>query len=341
MLWAAERPIAIVGGGGWTRARRRRRSCASPSASTCRSRPRSAAPALVDGDHPNYAGEIGIGPNPKLKARIEAADLVLLIGGRMSEAASQSYTLFAIPEPRQKLVHVHADALEIGRNYHPRLGIVATPPAFCRRARRRCSRRTRFPGAKRRATARADYLAWSDAGAGQSRARCSSARSCCTLRRARPRRDLHHRRRQFRDLGRAASCAFATSISSSGRPRARWASACPPPSPPSALFPERTVVCLRRRRRFPDERAGIRDRRAIRLAVIVIVIDNGMYGTIRMHQEREYPGRDQSRSQLRNPDFAAYARAFGGHGETVEDDRRIPSPPSSARLPRASRRSCM
>ena len=75
------------------------------------------------------------------------------------------------------------------------------------------------------------------------------------------------------------------------------------------------------------------------LPIVVIIIDNGMYGTIRMHQEREYPGR-VSATQLRNPDFAAYARAFGGHGETVEateDSCR----PSSARWPRASRRSCM
>ena len=89
--------------------------------------------SVLDGEHPNYAGEIGIAANPRLKARIERADLVLLIGGRMSEAASQGYTLFAIPEPRQRLVHVHADASEIGRNYHPALGIVATSPAFAAR----------------------------------------------------------------------------------------------------------------------------------------------------------------------------------------------------------------
>src|SRR6202044_1909058 len=69
--------------------------------------------------------------NPKLKARVEAADLVLLVGGRMSEGASQSYTLFGIPAPTQRLVHVHADAREIGRNYHPTLGVVATTSEFC------------------------------------------------------------------------------------------------------------------------------------------------------------------------------------------------------------------
>ena len=130
LLWAAERPVVVFGGGGWT---------ARAGAALARFAERFDLPliasfrrsSLVDNDHPNFAGELGLGVNPKLKARVEAADLVLLIGGRMAETPSQSYTLFGIPAPRQALVHVHADAAEIGRVYHPRLGIIATPPAFC------------------------------------------------------------------------------------------------------------------------------------------------------------------------------------------------------------------
>ena len=130
MLWAAELPIAILGGGGWSE---------RPRAAFARFAERFDMPvagsfrraSAFDGQHENYAGEIGLSANPKLKARIEAADLVVLIGGRMSEAAAQGYTLFRIPAPRQGLVHVHADANEIGRNYHPVLGIVATSPEFC------------------------------------------------------------------------------------------------------------------------------------------------------------------------------------------------------------------
>ncbi len=91
---------------------------------------------LFPANHPNYAGEIGLGPNPKLKARIEGADLVILAGGRMAEVPSQGYTLFDIPVPRQTLVHVHADPEELGRVYHPAVGINATPPASRRRWRR-------------------------------------------------------------------------------------------------------------------------------------------------------------------------------------------------------------
>ena len=130
MLWAAERPIAILGGGGWTERAR---------AAFARFAERFDLPvtgsfrraSAFDGEHENYAGEVGLSINPKLKARVEAADLVMLVGGRMSEAASQGYALFRVPAPRQRLVHVHADASEIGRNYHPALGIVATSPEFC------------------------------------------------------------------------------------------------------------------------------------------------------------------------------------------------------------------
>src|SRR5450432_795685 len=160
MLWAAERPIAILGGGGWSE-----RACAAlqrfserfdlPVATSFR------RATLFDGGHANYAGEIGIGPNPKLKARIEEADLVLLLGGRMSEMSSQSYTLFAAPTPRQKLVHVHADAQEIGRVYHPTLGIVATPPALCA-ALEGLQPPNAIAWSARTLAAHADFLAWTD-----------------------------------------------------------------------------------------------------------------------------------------------------------------------------------
>src|ERR1700689_1992342 len=107
MLWAAERPIAILGGGGWTK---------RASAAFARFAERFDLPvagsfrraSAFDGEHDNFAGEIGFSVNPKLKARVEAADLVLLVGSRMSEAAAQGYTLFQIPAPRQRLVPVHA-----------------------------------------------------------------------------------------------------------------------------------------------------------------------------------------------------------------------------------------
>ncbi len=115
MLWSAARPIAILGGPGWTD---------RASAAFARFAERFDMPVVgsfrrasaFDGEHENFAGEIGLSANPKLRARVETADVVMLVGGRMSEAAAQGYTLFDIPTPRQRLVHVHADAHEIGRN---------------------------------------------------------------------------------------------------------------------------------------------------------------------------------------------------------------------------------
>ena len=92
-----------------------------------------------------------------------------------------------------------------------------------------------------------------------------------------------------------------------------------------------------RRRRLPHDRAGDRDRGAVRRDFVALVVNNGMYGTIRMHQEREYPGRVFG-TELRNPDFAAYARAFGGHGETVERTADF-APAFERAAARASRRS--
>ena len=128
-LQAARAPVAILGGSGWSQRAvddfvRFSERFDLPVATSFR------RASLFPNSHRNYAGEIGIGPNPKLKARIDNADLVLLVGGRMAEMPSQSYTLFQIPDPRQALVHVHAGAEELGRVYHPALAIHATPAAF-------------------------------------------------------------------------------------------------------------------------------------------------------------------------------------------------------------------
>ena len=316
MLWAAKSPIAILGGGGWSERagaafmRFAERFDLPVAASFRRA-------SLVDGGHPNYAGEIGIGPSPKLKARIEAADLVLLIGGRMSEMPSQSYTLFAIPEPRQTLVHVHADALEIGRVYHPAPRHRRDAAGVLRRARRPAAAERDCLERSRRGAARAEYLAWSDAAAGQSRAR-AARRDHAAIARGGARRDLHQRRRQFRDL--AGPLPALSPLQSAARADL-------------GLDGLRRAGGDRRQARLSASArsvafAGDGDflmngqefATAVQydLPIVVVVIDNGMYGTIRMHQEREYPGRI-SATQLRNPDFAAYARAFGGHGETVEE----------------------
>ncbi|HLW92663.1 MAG TPA: thiamine pyrophosphate-dependent enzyme, partial [Roseiarcus sp.] len=314
-LWAAKRPIAIVGGGGWnaraTQALQRfaERFDLAVAASFRRG-------SLFDGEHQNYAGEIGIGPNPKLKARIEGADLVLLIGGRMSEMPSQSYTLFDIPAPRQTLVHVHADAMEIGRVYHPTLGIVATPPAFAA-ALEGLQPPNTIAWREETRQARADYLAWTDQAPAMP-GRVQLGEAMLWLRKrldadtivtngagnyaAWPGRFLRYRKIGAQIGPTSGSMGF-------GLPAAVGA---------KRVCPERMVVSFNGDGCFLMNGQEFATAVQYDLPIIVVIIDNAMYGTIRMHQEREYPGRI-SATDLKNPDFAAYARAFGGHGETVED----------------------
>jgi acetolactate synthase-1/2/3 large subunit len=314
MLWAAERPIAILGGGGWTK---------RASAAFARFAERFDLPVVgsfrrasaFDGEHDNFAGEIGFSVNPKLKARVEAADLVLLVGSRMSEAAAQGYTLFQIPAPRQRLVHVHADANEIGRNYHPALSIVATSPEFCAALEGVEPPATIRWSAETRA-ARADYLAWSEQ-APPNPGRVQLSEIMFAIRRRSPDgvftngagnfsiwvgRFLRFRRVEQQLGPTSGSMGF-------GLPAAIGA---------QRVFPKRTVVCFAGDGDFLMNGQEFATAVQYGLPVVVVVIDNGMYGTIRMHQERMFPGRVIG-TALRNPDFAAYARAFGGHGETIEE----------------------
>ena len=314
MLWAAERPIVIVGGGSWSeRARAALARFAErfnlPVATSFR------RATLFDSEHENYAGEIGIGPNPRLKARIEEADLVVLLGGRMSEMASQSYTLFEIPTPRQQLVHFHADAEEIGRVYHPTLGIVATPPAFCAALEGLQPPNVVAWSARTRA-ARADFLDWTQSAPAMP-GRVQLGEIMLWLRERAPDaiitngagnyatwpgRFLRYRRFDSQIAPTSGSMGF-------GVPTAVAA---------KRLLPDRLVISFAGDGCFLMNGQEFATAVQYDCAIIVVVIDNAMYGTIRMHQEREYPGRVTA-TDLTNPDFAAYARAFGGHGETVED----------------------
>ena len=314
LLWAAERPIVVLGGGSWS---------ARAGAAVARFAERFELPVVgsfrrasyFDGESPNYAGEIGLSVNPRLKARVAAADLALLIGARMSEAPSQDYALFDIPAPRQKLVHVYPDPEEIGRVYHPALGIVATAPAFCA-ALEGLEPPTAIRWSAGTRQARADYLAWSenppvDVGP------VKLGEIMLFLRRRVPEaifatgagnyaiwagRYLRYRHPEQQLSPTSGSMGY-------GVPAAVAA---------KQLYPERVVVAFSGDGDFLMNGQEFATAVQYDLPIVVVVVDNGMYGTIRMHQEREYPGR-VSGTRLRNPDFAALARAFGGHGETVEE----------------------
>ena len=315
LLWAAERPLAILGGSRWseaavTRFARFAERFALPVVCSWRRQ------MLFPADHPSYAGDLGLGVNPALLERVKESDLLLLLGGRLSEIPSQGYTLLDIPSPRQRLVHVHPGAEELGRVYRPHLAINASPIAFSA-ALEGLQPPGRLPWAEGTAEAHADYLAWSDPafvthpGALQMGAVMAHLRSvlppdAILCNGAGNFASWLHRFWPFRRYG--AQLAPTSGSMGYGVPAAVAA---------KRVHPERTVVVVAGDGDFLMNGQEFATAVQYDLPIVAIVIDNGMYGTIRMHQERQYPGR-VSATALRNPDFAAYARAFGGHGERVE-----------------------
>ena len=314
MLGAAERPLVILGGSRWTdRAK----------AATVRFAERFDLPVctsfrrahLFPADHPNYAGDLGINPGPKLTARVKEADLVLLVGGRMSEMPSLSYSLFDIPVPAQTLVHVFPEAGEIGRVYQPALAIEASPAAFAASLERlQPPREIRWK--QRSAEARADYLERS--GTPRRLPGAFSAGEAMVWLRERLPLDaivtngagnfatwVH---RFLRLDGTRRNLAPTSGSMGYGPPAAIMA---------KRIHPDRTVVCVAGDGDFLMNGQEFATAVQYGIAVVIVIMDNAMYGTIRMHQERDYPGR-VSATRLRNPDFAAYGVAFGGHGERVE-----------------------
>jgi acetolactate synthase-1/2/3 large subunit len=321
MLWASERPVVLIGGSRWSQAAcdalmRFAERFALPVATTFR------RGHLLDALHPCYAGDLGIGPNPKLLARVKSADLVLLIGGRLGEMPSQSYTLFDIPTPQTKFVHVHPGAEELGRVYHPTLAINAAPTAFCSAAEG-LQPPNDIKWRSGTETAHADYLAWSERatevpgnvnlGAVMTWLRDELGPDGIITNGAGNFSGWIHRFYRFRRFG--AHIAPTSGSMGYGVPAAVGL---------KALYPDRPVVCIAGDGDFLMTGQEFATAVQYDLPIVVIVADNGMYGTIRMHQEREYPGRITA-TALRNPDFVAYATAFGGYGALVEKTADFPA----------------
>ncbi|HVY59684.1 MAG TPA: thiamine pyrophosphate-binding protein [Xanthobacteraceae bacterium] len=327
LLEKASRPVLLLGGSRWSEAAcaqvlRFAERLALPVATTFR------RTHLFDALHPCYAGDLGIGANPKLVARIKAADLIVLVGGRLGELPSQSYTLLDIPGPRQTFVHVHPGAEELGRVYRPHLGINASPTAFAAvldtlKAPAAIGWRAETEGAH------ADYLAWSEE-ATPVPGKVNLGEIVVWLRRNLPEDAIIcngagnfaawiHRFYRFRRFG--TQLAPISGSMGYGFPAAVAM---------QRLHPGRTVVCFAGDGDFLMTGQEFATAVQYALPVIVIVADNGLYGTIRMHQEREYPGR-VSATELKNPDFTAYAQAFGGLGIRVERTEDFPAAFAAAR----------
>lgn len=319
LVGAARAPMLILGGSRWSQAAcdgiaRFAQKHALPVCTTFRRL------HLFDALHPSYAGDLGISPNPKLLERIKSADLVVLIGGRMGELPSQGYTLFDIPRAQMTFVHVHPGAEELGRVYSAHLPIHATPTAFAA-----ALEHLDIPGARggQAQPAHADYLAWTEKPTEQPGA-VNLGAVMVWLRENLPADAILcngagnyaawiHRFFRFRRFGQHV----APTSGSMGY-------GVPAAVAMKRLYPERPVVCIAGDGDFLMNGQEFATAVQYGLPLVVVIADNGIYGTIRMHQERDYPGRVVA-TDLRNPDFPAYARAFGGFGATVERSADFPA----------------
>ncbi len=312
LLASSERPLLIVGGGGWdAEAVEHVRTFAErsgiPVAASFRRQD------YFDNTHCLYAGDLGLGMNPKLAQRVRDADLVLALGGRLGEVPTSGYTLLEVPHPKQTLVHVHADPEELGRVYEPNLAINADPrcmaAALADLSSIDASRWSAWAQ-----SANEDYLVQSEPTVTPGNLQMGEVMRY--LRETLPPDAIVtngagnytvwvHRFYRYRRFG--TQLAPTAGSMGYGVPAAVAA---------KLRFPEKTVVA------FSGDGCFLMNGQEFATAVqhqanvVCIVVNNGMLGTIRMHQERHFPGRVLG-TDLVNPDFAAYARAFGGHGEVV------------------------
>lgn len=312
LMTRAKRPLVLAGGSGWSEA-----SCADlarfaganalPVACAFRNQD------LFDNRHANYAGDVGIGINPKLAARVREADLLLVIGERLGEMVTGGYALLEVPQPKQTLIHAHPGANELGRVYQPALAIeTAIAPLCAALAALEPVASPAWLGSA--AAAHQEYVAW------QAPRRMPGPvdlwQVVAALRERLPENAilangagnyttwLHRLYRYPRYRTQLAPYSGAMGY---GVPAAIAA---------KAVHPDRVVVSWNGDGCFLMNGQELATAVQYGLAIVFIVIDNAMYGTIRMHQERQYPGRAYG-TDLVNPDFAALARAYGAAGETV------------------------
>jgi acetolactate synthase-1/2/3 large subunit len=317
LLADAQRPFLLVGGSSWTA-----QDCAAlrqfvetnmlPVGCVFRRQD------LLDNEHPHYAGDVGLGVNPRLAERIRAADVLIALGTRLGEIATSGYTLVEAPVPRQRLVHIHADANELGRVFQAALMINSAPGPMIQALA---------------AMAPVDSSAWAGS--------VAQARAELAAWQARP--PVFDELDAPLDLWQVVQDLMAqaprdTIITNGAGSYATWAHrfyrygpmrtqlaptsgsmgyAVPAAVAAKLADPDRTVVCFAGDGEFMMSGQELATAVQYGAGIIVLVFNNGMFGTIRMHQERSYPGR-VSGTGVRNPDFCALARAYGAQGEVVE-----------------------
>jgi acetolactate synthase-1/2/3 large subunit len=316
MLAAAKNPLLLLGGGTWNTqacADVQRFAEANELPVACAFRFQD----LLDNAHPNYIGDVGIGINPKLAARVRNADLLIAFGPRLGEMTTSGYTLLASPVPQQQLVHIHADAEELGSVYQADLMINSGAP----QAAAMLAAMTPVAADAWRHTvaeAKAELAAW------QKQPPIFQDGSAPL--------DLWQLVQQLQTAaphdtiitnGAGNYATWAHRFHSYGAMRTQLAPTSgamgygvPAGIAAKIIAPQRTVVTFAGDGEYMMNGQELATAVQYKAGVIIIVFNNNMFGTIRMHQERDYPGR-VSGTTLHNPDFAALARAYGALGEVV------------------------
>lgn len=317
LLDAAERPLVVLGGSRWSAETRRtiRAFCVArdlPVAVAFRRQ------SLYDCTLPNFAGDLGVGADAGLVACAKQADLILAIGTRIGEPVSQGYTLFDMAgQSGQKIVHIHPDQAEIGRVYRPALGITAEINAFAEAL-------AKLPAPQ----GAAKWSAWTrevhaarvkQAEAPDYAGPLNLARELQALEKILPADTIF-----TCDAGNFATWPnrfmhMTAEQEFLGPTNGAMGYAVPAAIGAKITFPERTVIGLVGDGGFLMTGQEIATAFQDGVAPVILVFNNGMYGTIRMYQERAYPGR-VSGTKLTNPDFTKFIEAFGGHGAVVEKD---------------------
>ena len=310
----AERPLVVVGGGGWSE------RAAADTVALCESWGVPLATAFrcqdyVDNGSAVYCGTLGLGIDPRLAARVQESDLLLVIGARLDEPTTGGYSMIEAPHPRQPLIHIHADPDELGHVFEPALGICAGSAEFIAAA------------AAQQAPDRARFADWTAAAAADARAFRTPGEAVDGVNLARAVSGLCdalgpeaiitngagnytlwvHRYWRFGRFG--AQLAPVSGSMGYGLPAAIAA---------KLTEPERPVVSFNGDGCFMMGCQELATAVRYRANVVFVVIDNSSYGTIRMHQERHYPGRPIG-TELSNPDFVAFARSFGLRARSVTD----------------------
>lgn len=311
-LRAAKRPLAIVGGGGWDKPTAAffdvfAQSWGIPVAGGFRRQD------AIANDSPAWAGNLGYGPAPTLVKRVREADLLLVVGARLGEATTDGYTLITPDHPGQTLIHAHPDANELNRVYRTDIAVNCTTRAFAQLA---ASIAPPGPPPADWTQAHAEWIAWSTPAPRDGVA--MDVGPCVAAMRARlaPETTIicngagnfsgwWHRFWHYGGPG--TQLAPTAGAMGYGVPAAVAA---------ALRCPDKTAVAIAGDGDFLMNGQELATAAQHGANMIVIIIDNGAYGTIRMHQEREYPER-VSGTRLANPDFAALARAYGGWAETV------------------------